>query len=40
MADLGAVLERLKAERAKLEKAIRVLSGLAGRIESRWRRET
>ena len=29
MADLGAVLEQLKAERAKLEKAIRVLSSLA-----------
>jgi len=31
MADLGAVLEQLKAERAKLDKAIEVLSGLAGK---------
>ena len=30
MADLGAVLEQLKVERAKLDKAIAVLSGLAG----------
>jgi hypothetical protein len=28
MADLGAVLEQLKAERARLDKAIAVLSGL------------
>lgn len=31
MADLGAVLAQLKAERAKLDKAIAVLSGLDGR---------
>ena len=31
MADLGAVLEQLKAERAKLDKAIAVLSGVAGK---------
>ena len=31
MADLGAVLEQLKAERAKLDKAIEVLSGLTGK---------
>jgi hypothetical protein len=30
MADLGAVLEHLKAERAKLDKAIEALSGIAG----------
>ena len=31
MADLGAVLEQLKAERAKLDKAIEALSGLTGK---------
>ena len=31
MADLSAVLEHLKAERAKLDKAIAALSGLAGK---------
>jgi hypothetical protein len=30
MADLSAVLAQLKAERAKLDKAIEALSGLAG----------
>jgi len=31
MADLDAVLEQLKSERAKLDKAIAVLSGLTGK---------
>ena len=31
MADLGAVLAQLKVERAKLDKAIQALSGLAGK---------
>jgi len=31
MADLGAVLEQLKAERAKLDRAIEALSGVVGR---------
>ena len=31
MADIGAVLAQLKEERAKLDKAIAVLSGLAGK---------
>lgn len=31
MADLGAVLEQLKAERGKLDKAIEALSGLTGK---------
>ena len=31
MADLGAVLEQLKAERAKLDKAIQALSSLTGK---------
>ena len=31
MADLSAVIAKLKAERAKLDKAIEVLSGLDGR---------
>lgn len=31
MADLGAVLAQLKVERAKLDKAIAVLSGLNGK---------
>jgi len=31
MADIGAVVAQLKAERAKLDKAIAVLSGLDGR---------
>lgn len=35
MADLGAVLAQLKAERAKLDKAIAVLSGLNGRSSGR-----
>ena len=30
MADLGAVVAQLKAERAKLDKAIEALSGLTG----------
>ena len=30
MADLGAVLEQLKQERAKLDKAIEALSGVTG----------
>jgi hypothetical protein len=30
MADLGAVLEQLKAERAKLDRAIEALSGVVG----------
>jgi hypothetical protein len=34
MADLGAVLEQLKVERAKLDKAIEVLSGLTGKAGS------
>ena len=32
MADLSAVLEQLKAERAKLDKAIEALSGLTGKL--------
>ena len=31
MTDLGAVLEQLKAERAKLDRAITVLSGIVGK---------
>ena len=31
MADLGAIVAHLKAERAKLDKAIAALSGLAGK---------
>jgi len=31
MVDLGAVLAQLKAERAKLDKAIEALSGVAGK---------
>ena len=31
MPDLGAVLEQLKADRAKLDKAIKALSGLTGK---------
>ena len=31
MADLGAILSQLKAERAKLDKAIDALSGVAGK---------
>jgi len=31
MADLSAVLEQLKAERAKLDRAIEALSGVVGR---------
>jgi len=31
MADLGAIVAQLKAERAKLDKAIEVLSGVAGK---------
>jgi hypothetical protein len=31
MADLGAVVAQLKAERAKLDKAIEALSGVAGK---------
>jgi hypothetical protein len=31
MADLGAVVEQLKAERAKLDRAIEALSGIAGK---------
>jgi len=31
MADFGAVLAQLKAERAKLDKAIEALSGVAGK---------
>ena len=31
MSDLGAVLAQLKAERAKLDKAIEALSGLTGK---------
>jgi hypothetical protein len=31
MADLGAVLEQLKAERTKLDKAIEALSSVAGK---------
>jgi hypothetical protein len=31
MADLSAVLEQLKAERAKLDKAIEALSGITGK---------
>lgn len=34
MADLGAVLAQLKAERAKLDKAIEVLSNLTGKSGS------
>jgi hypothetical protein len=30
MADLGAVLEQLRAERAKLDRAIEALSGVVG----------
>ena len=30
MADLGAIVAQLKAERAKLDKAIAALSGVAG----------
>jgi hypothetical protein len=35
MADLGGVLAQLKAERAKLDKAIAVLSGLPGKSSGR-----
>jgi hypothetical protein len=31
MADLGAIVAQLKAERAKLDKAIEALSGVAGK---------
>jgi mevalonate kinase len=31
VADLGALLEQLKAERAKLDRAIEALSGLTGK---------
>lgn len=34
MTDLGAVLEQLKAERAKLDHAIAALSGLVGKKAS------
>jgi len=37
MPDLGAVLSQLKAERVKLDKAIAVLSGLAGKSGGRGR---
>jgi hypothetical protein len=35
MPDLGAVLSQLKAERVKLDKAIALLSGLAGKSGGR-----
>ena len=38
MTDLGAVLEQLKEERAKLDRAIAALSGLAGGKASKGRR--
>lgn len=39
MADLGAVLAQLKAERSKLDRAIEVLSGLAGRSRGNGKRK-
>jgi hypothetical protein len=35
MADLGEIVEQLKAERAKLDKAIEALSGIAGKSSGR-----
>jgi hypothetical protein len=40
MADLSAVVAQLKEERAKLDKAIEVLSGLARERRVGWRRKT
>jgi len=39
MSDLGAVLEQLKAERAKLDKAIAALSGVTGNSSGGARRK-
>ena len=36
MADLGAIVAQLKQERAKLDKAIAALSGLAGNSVGGW----